>query len=177
MRKERGKRDYNHPHAHGGGSGRLGLQLVTEVSKGGHHSGAHLRHLPTTDVGTCCSLQVEGYQSPEAQTTQYAYDQCGRLKTETAPNGSQIHYAYDFYGRLLTRDEPWAESGRRITRYTYASSGEADFNDEPASETVDLLPLEGHIKTLTTTTCKYTTANHVKRTEKGSRGWASRARA
>ncbi|KAA5516202.1 RHS repeat protein, partial [Bacteroides caccae] len=63
-------------------------------------------------------------------------------------------------------DEPWAESGRRITRYTYAYSGEADFNDEPATETVDLLPLEGHIKTLASTAWKYTTANHVKRTEK-----------
>ncbi|WP_448806853.1 RHS repeat-associated core domain-containing protein [Akkermansia sp.] len=120
----------------------------------------------TTDVGDLLLTQVEGYQSPEAQTTQYAYDQCGRLKTETAPNGSQIHYTYDFYGRLLTRDEPWAESGRRITRYTYAYSGEANFNDDPATETVELLPLEGHIKTLTTTACKYTTANHVKRTEK-----------
>ncbi|MFR9124926.1 MAG: RHS repeat-associated core domain-containing protein [Akkermansia sp.] len=141
-------------------------QLVTEVSKGGIIAARTCAIYQTTDVGDLLLTQVEGYQSPEAQTTQYAYDQCGRLKTETAPNGSQIHYAYDFYGRLLTRDEPWAESGRRITRYTYASSGEADFNDEPASETVDLLPLEGHIKTLTTTTCKYTTANHVKRTEK-----------
>lgn len=36
------------------------------------------------------------------------------------------------------------KAARRITRYTYAYSGEADFNDEPATETVDLLPLEGH---------------------------------
>ena len=141
-------------------------QLVTEVSKGGVMAARTCSIYQTTDVGDLLLTQVEGYQSPEAQTTQYAYDQCGRLKTETAPNGSQIHYTYDFYGRLLTRDEPWAESGRRITRYTYAYSGEANFNDDPATETVELLPLEGHIKTLTTTACKYTTANHVKRTEK-----------
>ena len=105
-----------------------------------------------------------------AQTTQYAYDQCGRLRTETAPDGSQIHYTYDLYGRLLSRDEPWAESGRRITRYTYACSGEADFSNEPATETADLLPLEGHVKTLTSTTWKYTTANHIKRTERRDAG-------
>ena len=141
-------------------------QLVTEVSKGGIIAARTCAIYQTTDVGDLLLTQVEGYQSPEAQTTQYAYDQCGRLKTETAPDGSQIHYTYDFYGRLLTRDEPWAESGRRITRYTYAFSGEDDFNNDPATETVDLLPLEGHIKILTTTTYKYTTANHVKRTEK-----------
>ena len=141
-------------------------QLVTEISKGGVVASRTCSIYQTTDVGDLLLTQVEGYQSPETQTTQYAYDQCGRLKTETAPDGSQIHYTYDLYGRLLSRDEPWAESGRRITRYTYAHSGEADFNDEPAKETVDLLPLEGHIKTLTTTAYKYTTANHVKRTEK-----------
>lgn len=141
-------------------------QLVTETSKGGIVAERTCSIYQTTDVGDLLLTMVEGYQSPEAQTTQYAYDQCGRLKTETAPDGSQIHYAYDLYGRLLSRDEPWAESGRRITRYTYAHSGEADFNDEPATETVDLLPLEGHVKTLTTIAYKYTTANHVKRTEK-----------
>jgi RHS repeat-associated protein len=141
-------------------------QLVTETSKGGIVAERTCSIYQTTDVGDLLLTMVEGYQSPEAQTTQYAYDQCGRLKTETAPDGSQIHYAYDLYGRLLSRDEPWAESGRRITRYTYAYSGEADFNDEPATETVDLLPLEGHVKTLTTIAYKYTTANHVKRTEK-----------
>ena len=141
-------------------------QLVTEISKGGIVAERTCSIYQTTDVGDLLLTQVEGYQSLEAQTTQYAYDQCGRLKTETAPDGSQIHYAYDLYGRLLSRDEPWAESGRRITRYTYAHLGEADFNDEPATETVDLLPLEGHVKTLTTTAYKYTTANHVKRTEK-----------
>lgn len=100
----------------------------------------------TTDVGDLLLTLAEGYGSPEEQTTQYAYDQCGRLRTETAPDGSQTHYAYDLYGRLLSRDEPWAESGRRITRYTYAHSGADNFNDEPASETADLLPLEGHVK-------------------------------
>ena len=34
------------------------------------------------------------------------------------------------------------------------------------AETADLLPLEGHVKTLTSTTWKYTTANHIKRTER-----------
>lgn len=141
-------------------------QLVTEISKGGATAVRTCSIYQTTDVGDLLLTRVEGYQSPEEQTTQYAYDQCGRLKTETAPDGSQIHDAYDLYGRLLTRNEPWAESGRRITRYTYAHSGGADFNDEPATETVDLLPLEGHVKTLTTTAYKYTTANHIKRTEK-----------
>ena len=141
-------------------------QLVTEISKGGVVALRTCSIYQTTDVGDLLLTQVEGYGSPEAQTTQYTYDQCGRLKTETAPDGSQTHYTYDLYGRLLSRDEPWAESGRRITRYTYAHSGEADFNDEPATETVDLLPLEGHIKTLTSTAYTYTTANHVKRTEK-----------
>lgn len=140
-------------------------QLVTEISKGGVTAARTCSIYQTTDVGDLLLTMVEGYESPEAQTTQYAYDQCGRLKTETAPDDSQTHYTYDLYGRLLTRDEPWAESGRRITRYTYAYSGEANFNDEPATETVDLLPLEGHIKTLTTTAYKYTTANHIKRTE------------
>lgn len=141
-------------------------QLITEISKGGVVALRSCGIYQTTDVGDLLLTQVEGYQSPEAQTTQYAYDQCGRLKTETAPDGSQVHYTYDLYGRLLTRNEPWAESGRRITRYTYAYSGEENFSNEPASETVELLPLEGHIKTLTTTAYSYTTANHVKRTEK-----------
>ncbi|MCC8148056.1 RHS repeat-associated core domain-containing protein [Akkermansia sp.] len=141
-------------------------QLVTEISKGGVTALRSCGIYQTTDVGDLLLTQVDGYGSPEAQTTQYIYDQCGRLKTETAPGGSQTHYTYDLYGRLLSRDEPWAESGRRITRYTYAHSGETNFNDEPATETVDLLPLEGHIKTLTSTAYNYTTANHVKRTEK-----------
>ena len=140
-------------------------QLVTEISKGGVTAARTCSIYQTTDVGDLLLTRVEGYESPEAQTTQYAYDQCGRLKTETAHDGSQIHYAYDLYGRLVSRDEPWAESGRRITRYTYAYSGEANFNDDPATETVELLPLEGHIKTLATTAYSYTTANHVKRTE------------
>jgi len=141
-------------------------QLVTEISKNGIVAARTCAIYQTTDVGDLLLTLAEGYGSPEEQTTQYAYDQCGRLRTETAPDGSQTHYAYDLYGRLLSRDEPWAESGRRITRYTYAHSGADNFNDEPASETVDLLPLEGHVKTLTSTTWKYTTANHVKRTER-----------
>lgn len=87
-------------------------QLVTEISKGGIMAARTCSIYQTTDVGDLLLTRVEGYQSPEAQTTQYAYDQCGRLKTETAPDGSQIHYAYDLYGRQLTRDEPWAESGQ-----------------------------------------------------------------
>ncbi|MBV4202082.1 RHS repeat protein, partial [Akkermansia muciniphila] len=141
-------------------------QLVTEISKNGIVAARTCAIYQTTDVGDLLLTLAEGYGSPEEQTTQYAYDQCGRLRTETAPDGSQIHYTYDLYGRLLSRDEPWAESGRRITRYTYAHSGADNFNDEPASETVDLLPLEGHVKTLTSTTWKYTTANHIKRTER-----------
>jgi len=140
--------------------------LVTETSKNGIVAARTCAIYQTTDVGDLLLALTEGYGSPEEQTTQYAYDQCGRLKTEMAMDGSQIHYAYDLYGRLLSRDEPWAESGRRITRYTYAHSGADNFNDEPASETVDLLPLEGHVKTLTSTTWKYTTANHIKRTER-----------
>ncbi|MCI9266875.1 MAG: RHS repeat protein, partial [Akkermansia muciniphila] len=141
-------------------------QLVTEISKNGIVAARTCAIYQTTDVGDLLLTLAEGYGSPEEQTTQYAYDQCGRLRTETAPDGSQIHYTYDLYGRLLSRDEPWAESGRRITRYTYACSGEADFSNEPATETADLLPLEGHVKTLTSTTWKYTTANHIKRTER-----------
>ena len=141
-------------------------QLVTEISKNGIVAARTCAIYQTTDVGDLLLTLAEGYGSPEEQTTQYAYDQCGRLRTETAPDGSQTHYAYDLYGRLLSRDEPWAESGRRITRYTYACSGEADFSNEPATETADLLPLEGHVKTLTSTTWKYTTANHIKRTER-----------
>lgn len=141
-------------------------QLVTEISKNGIVAARTCAIYQTTDVGDLLLTLAEGYGSPEEQTTQYAYDQCGRLRTETAPDGSQTHDAYDLYGRLLSRDEPWAESGRRITRYTYAHSGADNFNDEPASETVDLLPLEGHVKTLTSTTWKYTTANHIKRTER-----------
>ncbi|WP_257228748.1 hypothetical protein [Akkermansia muciniphila] len=140
--------------------------LVTETSKNGIVAARTCAIHQTTDVGDLLLALAEGYQTPEARTTQYAYDQCGRLRTETAPDGSQIHYTYDLYGRLLSRDEPWAESGRRITRYTYAHSGADNFNDEPASETADLLPLEGHVKTLTSTTWKYTTANHIKRTER-----------
>lgn len=141
-------------------------QLVTEISKNGIVAARTCAIYQTTDVGDLLLTLAEGYGSPEEQTTQYAYDQCGRLRTETAPDGSQTHDAYDLYGRLLSRDEPWAESGRRITRYTYACSGEADFSNEPATETADLLPLEGHVKTLTSTTWKYTTANHIKRTER-----------
>ena len=143
--------------------------LVTETSKNGIVAARTCAIHQTTDVGDLLLALAEGYQTPEARTTQYAYDQCGRLRTETAPDGSQIHYTYDLYGRLLSRDEPWAESGRRITRYTYACSGETDFSDAPAAETADLLPLEGHVKTLTSTTWKYTTANHIKRTERRAR--------
>ena len=141
--------------------------MVTETSKNGIVAARTCAIHQTTDVGDLLLALAEGYQTPEARTTQYAYDQCGRLRTETAPDGSQIHYTYDLYGRLLSRDEPWAESGRRITRYTYACSGETDFSDAPAAETADLLPLEGHVKTLTSTTWKYTTTNHIKkRTER-----------
>ena len=140
--------------------------LVTETSKNGIVAARACAIYQTTDVGDLLLALTEGYQTPEAQTTQYGYDQCGRLKTEMAMDGSQIHDAYDLYGRLLSRDEPWAESGRRITRYTYAYSGTDNFSDAPATETVDLLPLEGHVKTLTSTTWNYTTANHIKRTEK-----------
>ena len=136
-------------------------QLVTEISKNGIVAARTCAIYQTTDVGDLLLTLAEGYGSPEEQTTQYAYDQCGRLRTETAPDGSQTHDAYDLYGRLLSRDEPWAESGRRITRYTYAHSGADNFNDEPASETVDLLPLEGHVKTLTSTTWKYTDRKSV----------------
>ena len=98
-------------------------QLVTEISKNGIVAARTCAIYQTTDVGDLLLTLAEGYGSPEEQTTQYAYDQCGRLRTETAPDGSQTHDAYDLYGRLLSRDEPWAESGRRITRYTYAHSG------------------------------------------------------
>ena len=70
----------------------------------------------TTDVGDLPAHAGGRLRKPGGKTMQYAYDQCGRLRTGTAPDGSQTHYAYDLYGRLLSQDEPWAESGRRITR-------------------------------------------------------------
>ena len=85
-------------------------QLVTEISKNGIVAARTCAIYQTTDVGDLLLTLAEGYGSPEEQTTQYAYDQCGRLRTETAPDGSQTHYAYDLYGRLLSRDEPWAEA-------------------------------------------------------------------
>ncbi|MGC3867148.1 sugar-binding protein, partial [Akkermansia muciniphila] len=78
-------------------------QLVTEISKNGIVAARTCAIYQTTDVGDLLLTLAEGYGSPEEQTTQYAYDQCGRLRTETAPDGSQTHDAYDLYGRLLSR--------------------------------------------------------------------------
>ena len=77
-------------------------QLVTEISKNGIVAARTCAIYQTTDVGDLLLTLAEGYGSPEEQTTQYAYDQCGRLRTETAPDGSQTHDAYDLYGRLLS---------------------------------------------------------------------------
>ena len=141
-------------------------QLVTEQSKNGTVSSRTCEIYQTTDVGDLPLTRVEGYGTQEAQTTQYGYDQCGRLKTTTSPDGSVSAWAYDGYGRLLSHERPWAESGRHITRYTYVDSTADGFNDEIASETVQLRPLQGQVKTLSTTSWAYSIANHIKRTEK-----------
>ena len=120
-------------HAHGLEPENSVWQLVTEISKNGIVAARTCAIYETTDVGDLLLTLAGRPGSPEGQTTQYAYDQCGRLRTETAPDGSGSA-TYDLYGRLLSQDGPWAESGRRITRYTYACSGEADFSNEPATE-------------------------------------------
>ncbi|WP_257229010.1 hypothetical protein [Akkermansia muciniphila] len=73
------------PHTHGTGTGKT-------------RSGSWSRKPPKTESwrrapapstrprtsGDLLLALTEGYQTPEARTTQYGYDQCGRLKTEMA---------------------------------------------------------------------------------------------
>ena len=141
-------------------------QLVTEVTKNGNVAERTCAIYQSTEVGDLLLTQIEGYQSSAEQTTRYGYDQCGRLKTLTAPDGSVSRYSYDSYGREVRQETPWADVGKRITVTTYAHSGESDFNTEPATVTEELLPDEGHIKTLSDTVYSYTQSNHIKRTEK-----------
>ncbi|MEG0587970.1 MAG: sugar-binding protein, partial [Akkermansia sp.] len=145
-------------------------QLVIQQSKNGNVSSHICEIYQTTDVGDLLLTRVDGYGADEALTTQYEYDQGGRLKTSTAPDGSQSFWTYDNNGRQLGSDEPWAESGRRITLYEYAHSSADAFNDDLKSKTVELRPLEGHVKTLMATDYTYTIANHIKRTEKRTTG-------
>ena len=145
-------------------------QLVVEQSKNGIVSSRIGEIYQTTDVGDLLLTRVDGYGTDEAQTTQYEYDQGGRLKTSTAPDGSQSYWTYDNTGRQLSSDEPWAESGRRIAFYEYAHSSADEFNDDLKSETVKLRPHEGPMKDIAVTAYQYNVANHIKRTEKRMTG-------
>jgi RHS repeat-associated protein len=62
---------------------------------------------------------------PQGKTTAYAYDEAGRLATQTYPNGARATYAYDANGRLTQLRHTQA-NGTLLTgvAYTLAANGQ-----------------------------------------------------
>ena len=66
-----------------------------------------------------------------ARTTQYTYDDQGRLKTETAANGLLTTYEYDSEGRIRREVRSGADVSDRITAFEYDEFGRKHAEIDP----------------------------------------------
>ncbi|OCA02740.1 RHS repeat protein [Akkermansia glycaniphila] len=83
--------------------------------------------------GPVIASRTDGYDAPGALTTEFEYDNRGRLTLETLPDGSTIAYENDAQGRESSKAWRWPGGGTHTTRTTYADLRPNDYR--PASVT------------------------------------------
>ncbi|MCH5285746.1 MAG: RHS repeat protein, partial [Akkermansiaceae bacterium] len=111
-------------------------QVVRRVSQGGHTASCEMEVYELSSRGRLLLRRTIGYdpQDPAAGlSTEYEYDNRGRLICESSPSSGTRRLTYDTEGRVLTESTPWAgENGwQRVVVTTYRGSS-AIFSDEPA---------------------------------------------
>lgn len=85
-------------------------------------NGKHLRNYAVQWKYTCRGWKDSETELPDGKTTQFKYDETGRLKERIKPDGVSITYAYDSLGRLKEK-----KSSDGSISYTF----EYDFHDNP----------------------------------------------
>ena len=142
-------------------------QMVTTISKGGVSASCRCEVYQNTPVGNLLLTAVDGYGSDAAQTTLFEYDGVGDLVLQTAPNGHTTEYWYDESGRVVKTFEPWgAGDYTLITDYAYAYSSAERYSSELASLTRKLRRNGTNTMiTLSTESYTYSVANGIRREE------------
>lgn len=103
-------------------------KLITTIQRGEH--GTPISRVcetyAVTRNGNLCMSRIEGYGTPYARETTYAYNGMGKKAKETAPDGSVKTWSYDQFGREVVSSVPWAGGGDKATYTTYRDNTQAD---------------------------------------------------
>lgn len=142
-------------------------QMVTTISKGGVPASRRCEIYQSTPVGNLLLTAVEGYGSESEQITRYEYDGVGDMVLQTAPNGHTTEYWYDESGRIVKTFEPWgAGDYTLITDYVYAHSSAERYSSELATLSRKLRHNGTNtMVTLSTESYTYSVANGIYREE------------
>ncbi len=142
-------------------------RIVTTVSKGGVAASVVAEDYISLPVGELLLSRTEGYGSPDALTTTYAYDGVGSLISSTGPQQGETRTIRDRYGRASVVALPWAGGQNRLINTTYRSDGSA-WTDEPAQIDTTIVDAGGSPRLHLRETYAYSETNAVKRVEKRS---------
>lgn len=138
-------------------------KLITTIQRGEH--GTPISRVcetyAVTRNGNLCMSRIEGYGTPYARETTYAYNGMGKKAKETAPDGSVKTWSYDQFGREVVSSVPWAGGGDKATYTTYRDNTQADPDILTQRATLTAAALD-----LWETNYVYTEADHVRRVEK-----------
>lgn len=141
--------------------------MVTTVSKGEDVASRVAEEYLSHSTGELLLSRTEGYDSSEAQTTSYEYDDAGRLISITAPDGGTTTYLHDQKGRITVVTTPWAGGQAQLEQFTYLDDGSA-YSNEPSQVDLNMVDASGVPHLHRRDQYSYSVANHVKRVEKRS---------
>ncbi|MBT9450126.1 DUF4329 domain-containing protein [Akkermansia glycaniphila] len=142
-------------------------RIVTTVSKGGAAASVVAENYISLPVGELLLSRTEGYGSPDALTTTYAYDGAGSRISSTGPQQGETRTIHDAHGRATVLALPWAGGQNRIINTSYRSDG-ATWTDEPAQIDTTIVDAGGIPRLHLRETYAYSETNAVKRVEKRS---------
>lgn len=142
-------------------------RMVTTVSKGEDVASRVAEEYLSHSTGELLLSRTEGYDSSEAQTTSYEYDDAGRLISITAPDGGTTTYLHDQKGRITVVTTPWAGGQAQLEQFTYLDDGSA-YSNEPSQVDLNMVDASGVPHLHRRDQYSYRVANHVKRVEKRS---------
>lgn len=142
-------------------------RILTTVSKGEVTASITAEDYLSHPVGELLLARMEGYGMPEAQTTDYEYDDTGRLIAVTAPDGGKTTYLHDDANRVVITTTPWVGGKSRLVQTTYLDDG-SEYSNEPQQVEENVVLASGSVKLLRRDVYTYSIANHVKRVEKRS---------
>ena len=111
-------------------------RVVTTRSKGSVMTSRECDVYQLTDLGPQIASHTDGYDTPEAATTTYEYDETGNMVKSVSPTGAVHEFRHDANCRQLLSSEPWAQGGRMLHS--------TEYRDEPGRYRLD--PVSSHVQ-------------------------------